>query len=450
MMKLFVALTAVLAVVSTAHAATVVEVVAGQSDLSTLAALVKVANLTETLSGAGPFTVWAPTNTAFAALPSYVVKYLEAPENLATLQALLEYHVSPSSITTTSLKNGQKLNTVQGTDVFVDQLPNSTTLGLASSTCQKDVTFNGAELTASNGNVQMIDAVLVPASLFPNDFLFWVEQRGEERTGYSGFDCRAKGTNIVAFQTEKPVGLAVDSNTKQMFWSNDQNAKPYDSWATSISFDGANKDVFLNGLYDPQGMDTDTVAKKLYFTEHQGCKVHRCNYDGSDVETLHEFEPPNTWFPADVAVDPERQLVFMTVQSKPTLLQGKIAVMYYNGTGYKDLVTGLHKNFGICVDTFNKHVYYTQGGHGGTLNCYAYGSTPCVKGSTLLNNLQYAYMCDVDSLFAPYGGPSTIVYSEASIPGSVYRVDNDGTNGATVVANLSAPMGVKLGTIKVL
>jgi len=431
------------------RAATVAQVIAGQSELSTLASLLGDAKLETTLGGTGPYTVWAPTNTAFEAVPSYVLSYLKASANADQLVALLKYHVSPGSVDTTTLTNGEKIATLQGSDLFVDQIGNTTAVGLASSTCEKEVTFVNAEIEAANGNVQAIDAVMFPAGLFPVDFLFWVEQRGEERTGYSGFDCRAKGTNVVAFQTEKPVGLAVDSSTKQMFWSNDQNAKPFDSWATSIDFDGANKKVFLTGLYDPQGMDTDTKAQKLYFTEHQGCKVHRCNYDGSDVETLHEFEPANTWFPADVAVDPAEELVFMTVQSKPTLLQGKIAVMFYNGTGYRDLVHGLHKNFGICVDTFNKQVFYTQGGHGGSLNCFAYGSVPCSK-NPILDDLQYAYMCDVDTLFAPYGAPAQIIYSEASIPGSVYMVDGNGENLQTVVANLSAPMGVKLGTIKVL
>ena len=447
---LLLSLTCCLCGMSPAQAATVVDLIAGNPNLSTLATFLTGAGLTTTLGGTGPYTVWAPSNAAFAALPSYVVGYLKDPTNMDSLQALLKYHVSPSSVAVTSLSNGEKLTTLQGSDVFVAPLSaTNTTLGLVSSTCQKGVVLTGAEASATNGMVQEIDQVLFPAGLFPNDFVFWVEQRGQERVGYSGYDCRAKGTDVLAFQTEKPVGLALDSNTEQLFWSNDQNAKPFDSYATSIDFSGANLDVFLTGLYDPQGMDTDTNAKKLYFTEHQGCKVHRCNYDGSDVETLKEFEPPNTWFPADVAVDPEEELVFMAVQSVPTELQGKIAVMFYNGTGYQDLVTGLHKNFGLCLDTRLKHVFYIEGGHGGSLNCLSYGSTPC-KSKVLLDDLQYGYMCDVDNLFAAYGGPTNIVFSEASIPGNIYMVDSAGHNQVPIVANLSAPMGVKLGTVKVL
>lgn len=447
-MKTFTLCVAVLAVVASASAGNVIDDIQGNSDLSSFSSFLTASGVDSTLGGAGPFTVWAPTNAAFAALPTYLVSYLKAPENKDALVALMKYHVTPSAVSTGSLSNGEKLSTLEGFDITVDQIGTTSNVGLASGTCEKEVPFVGSETAATNGNVQPIAAVLFPPGIMMPDFFFWVEQRGEERTGYSGFDCRATGTRVVAFQTEKPVGLAVDSNTQQMFWSNDQNAKPFDSWATSIDFSGANEKVFLNNLFDPQGMDTDEGAKKLYFTEHQGSKVHRCNYDGSDVETLMEW-PGDSWFPADVAVDPSEELVFMTVQSVPTELQGYVAVMYYNGTGFRKLATGLHKNFGLCVDSFHKHVFYTQGGHGGSVNCLAYGSTPCKSGTTLVPLTNYAYMCDVDTAYAPYGGPSKIVFTESSIPGSAYMINNDGTGIQTILSNMSAPMGIKLGNIAI-
>lgn len=70
-------------------------------------------------------------------------------------------------------------------------------------------------------------------------------------------------------------------------------------------------------------MDTDLVNKKLYFTEHQGNMVKRCNYDGSVIEIVYQGRF-NEDFPADVAVDPEVGLMFMTIQSVPTLLNGSV------------------------------------------------------------------------------------------------------------------------------
>jgi hypothetical protein len=70
-------------------------------------------------------------------------------------------------------------------------------------------------------------------------------------------------------------------------------------------------------------MDVDTVNKKLYFTEHQGNTVKRANYDGSVIEQIYQGRF-NEDFPADVAVDPAVGLVFMTIQSVPTLLNGSL------------------------------------------------------------------------------------------------------------------------------
>jgi hypothetical protein len=90
-----------------------------------------------------------------------------------------------------------------------------------------------------------------------------------------------------------------------------------------ISFDGSGWSEFVQGMYDPQGMDTDTTNQKLYFTEHQGNDVKRCNYDGSAIELVWQGRT-NQDFPADVAVDPEMNLMFITVQSVPTLLNGTL------------------------------------------------------------------------------------------------------------------------------
>ncbi len=88
--------------------ATVVDIAVGSADHTTLVAAVKAAELVETLSGAGPFTVFAPTNAAFSALPAGTVDNLLKPENKADLTAVLTYHVVPGRLKAADLKDGQK------------------------------------------------------------------------------------------------------------------------------------------------------------------------------------------------------------------------------------------------------------------------------------------------------------------------------------------------------
>ena len=92
--------------------ATVVDIAVGSADHSTLVAAVKAAELVETLSGAGPFTVFAPTNAAFSALPAGTLDNLLKPESKADLTGILTYHVVPGALKAADLKDGQKLKTV--------------------------------------------------------------------------------------------------------------------------------------------------------------------------------------------------------------------------------------------------------------------------------------------------------------------------------------------------
>lgn len=132
----------------------IVENAMNSADHTTLVAAVKQAGLVETLSGAGPFTVFAPTNEAFDALPAGTVDGLLKPENMKKLQTILTYHVVPGMIKAADLKDGQKLKTVQGEDLMVSI---------------KDgvVMINGATVTiadavSSNGVTHIINKVLMP------------------------------------------------------------------------------------------------------------------------------------------------------------------------------------------------------------------------------------------------------------------------------------------------
>jgi uncharacterized surface protein with fasciclin (FAS1) repeats len=133
---------------------TVVDVAIGSPDHTTLVAAVTAAGLVETLKGAGPFTVFAPTNAAFAALKAGTVEGLLKPESKDALTKILTYHVVAGAVKAADLKDGQKVKTLQGEELTV-------------SIKDGKVKINGANVTAadlagSNGVVHVIDAVLMP------------------------------------------------------------------------------------------------------------------------------------------------------------------------------------------------------------------------------------------------------------------------------------------------
>lgn len=204
--------------------------------------------------------------------------------------------------------------------------------------------------------MHIIDTVLQPPAVLCPDELFWVEQRGSSRVGYNGYDCRAKGQAQLSVNEIKPVGIAVDSNTQQVFWSNDENHKPNDSWLSTAKFDGSGLKKFVLDMYDPQGMDVDPVERKLYFTQHQGNTVNRVNYDGSDVELVWQGRV-NADYPADVAVDHDAGLIFSTVQSVPDIINGSVWVQNLDGTGHRMLANNLTKNYGLCVDRYARYAF---------------------------------------------------------------------------------------------
>ena len=93
---------------------TIVDLAVATPDLSTLVAALTAGDLVKTLSGQGPFTVFAPTNEAFAALPAGVVPNLLKPENKAQLDDVLTYHVVAGAVRAEDLKDGEQITTVEG------------------------------------------------------------------------------------------------------------------------------------------------------------------------------------------------------------------------------------------------------------------------------------------------------------------------------------------------
>ncbi|MBL9070487.1 MAG: fasciclin domain-containing protein [Sphingopyxis sp.] len=146
---------------------TIVENAANSKDHTTLVAAVKAAGLAETLSGAGPFTVFAPTNAAFAKLPAGTVDTLLKPENKAMLTGILTYHVVPGRLTATDIAaqaraNGGKalLTTVQGAKLTVWEKDGSWYVSDAKGGTAK---IGPADVLQSNGVIHVIDGVLLPA-----------------------------------------------------------------------------------------------------------------------------------------------------------------------------------------------------------------------------------------------------------------------------------------------
>jgi uncharacterized surface protein with fasciclin (FAS1) repeats len=125
-------------------------------DLSTLVKAVTAAELAETLQGDGPFTVFAPTNDAFAAVGQDALADLLKPRNREQLASVLTYHVVPGEMQAADLQDGQMLETVQGESLPVSVEGDQVKVG--------DATVAQADVEASNGVVHVIDAVLMPPS----------------------------------------------------------------------------------------------------------------------------------------------------------------------------------------------------------------------------------------------------------------------------------------------
>ncbi|GAB2954464.1 fasciclin domain-containing protein [Hymenobacter coalescens] len=131
----------------------------GSADHTTLVTAVKAADLVPTLQGAGPFTVFAPTNAAFNKLPAGTVETLVKPENKQTLTTVLTYHVVPGRYLAADLADGQTLTTVQGEKLTVMKKGGAVMLrdskgGMA--------TVSIPNVVSSNGVTHVVDTVLMP------------------------------------------------------------------------------------------------------------------------------------------------------------------------------------------------------------------------------------------------------------------------------------------------
>lgn len=131
----------------------IVDTAVSAGNFTTLVAAVKAADLVETLKGSGPFTVFAPTDAAFEALPAGTVEDLLKPENKAKLAAILTYHVVSGKVMSTDLSDGMTPATVNGETV---------TIHTKDGVKVNDATVATADIATDNGVIHAIDAVLMP------------------------------------------------------------------------------------------------------------------------------------------------------------------------------------------------------------------------------------------------------------------------------------------------
>jgi uncharacterized surface protein with fasciclin (FAS1) repeats len=147
------AATAAFAISTSANAADIVDTAVEAGTFQTLVAAVEAAGLVETLKGEGPFTVFAPTDEAFAALPDGTVDTLLLPENRDQLVSILTYHVVPGSVMSTDLSDGLTAATVQGAEVTFD---------LDGGAKVNEANIVQADIEADNGVIHVIDQVIMP------------------------------------------------------------------------------------------------------------------------------------------------------------------------------------------------------------------------------------------------------------------------------------------------
>lgn len=132
----------------------IVETAVAAGSFNTLAAALQAADLVKTLQGAGPFTVFAPTDAAFAKLPKGTVEKLLEPKNRAKLQAVLTYHVVAGRVPASEVVKLSSAKTVEGSDVKIRVMNGTVSVD--------DAKVVSADVAATNGVIHVIDSVILP------------------------------------------------------------------------------------------------------------------------------------------------------------------------------------------------------------------------------------------------------------------------------------------------
>ena len=142
------------AAMASAQEKDIVDTAVAAGSFKTLATALKAAGLVETLKGPGPFTVFAPTDDAFAKLPKGTLDDLLKPENKEKLVAILTYHVVPGKVMAADVVKMKKAKTVEGSEITIKTKGNKVMVDKANVT--------KTDIVASNGVIHVIDAVMMP------------------------------------------------------------------------------------------------------------------------------------------------------------------------------------------------------------------------------------------------------------------------------------------------
>ena len=132
----------------------IIDTAVSAGQFGTLAAALEAAGLVETLKGEGPYTVFAPTDDAFAKLPEGTVEELLKPENKDKLVSILTYHVVPGKVVAADVVKLEKAKTANGSDVSIQVMDGNVQVGSANVT--------STDIEASNGVIHVIDTVILP------------------------------------------------------------------------------------------------------------------------------------------------------------------------------------------------------------------------------------------------------------------------------------------------
>ncbi|GIV71915.1 fasciclin domain-containing protein [Caldilinea sp.] len=233
---------------------TIVDIAVSAGNFETLVAAVSAAGLVETLQGEGPFTVFAPTDEAFAALPEGTIESLLADPEGALTQILL-YHVVPGKVMSTDLSDGMTAETVQGSPV---------TFSIKDGVVKvNDATVIAADIEASNGVIHVIDAVILPPS----------EEAAEEAPGNIAEVAAAAGNFETLLAAVEAAGL-VDALTSE---------GPFTVFApTDEAFAALPEGTIESLLADPEG----ALTQILLYHVVSGKVMSTDLSDGMTAETL--------------------------------------------------------------------------------------------------------------------------------------------------------------------
>ena len=312
-----------------------------------------------------------------------------------------------------------------------------------------------ADVPASNGVLHVVDAALpLPqGTVCPDTVFASIGSKYERIVAKMGYDGRGEtGTFTLADEkATKPLAVAtadgygLDGGT--VFWTNDMDY-PHGSatsWASAATYQGRGKHHVIDKLIDPQGMTVDNGNKKLYFAEHSGYMISRTALDGTGKEIVVHKAQNESFQPSDVAVDSKTGKMFVSVLQPDSV--GYVAEFDLTASdvqGTETVVAGpnVTNPYGVCLDDYNKHLFYIVGGHGGQIRCHAYGATAC-KVDVVADIVDYATSCDVDNSLAPHGGPTNIVFTMAD---DIYYVSSAGGDyGKLDRANITQPLAAPLG-----